>query len=76
MRREQAKAMLNCRVHRGAKRQTDHYLLVSSCRLQQLSQPRATPHQARSGYDSELIMLRYRADMLSWSVMSPIISMT
>ena len=54
MRREQAKAMLNCRVHRGAELETDHYLLVSNCRLQ-LSQPRASQRQPRSGYDSELL---------------------
>ena len=68
MRREQARAMLNCRVHRGAELETDHYLLVSSCRLQ-LSQPRAGQRQPRSGYDSELLhdaaLQREYASMIS-----------
>ena len=54
MGRKHAKAMLNCRVHRGAELETDHYLLVSSCRLH-LSQPRAKQHQVRSGHDSGLL---------------------
>ena len=54
MRRAQAKAIVNCRVHRGAELETDHYLLVSSCRLQ-LSQPRATRSRVRVGYDSGLL---------------------
>ena len=54
MRREQTRAMLNCRVLRGAELETDHYLLVSSCKLQ-LSQPRAVQRQPRRGYDSELM---------------------
>lgn len=47
----QAKAMLNCRVHRGAEHKTDHFLLVGFCRLQ-LRQPHASQSKLRSGYDS------------------------
>ena len=54
MRRTQAKAVLNCKVHRGAELDTDHYLLIGSCRLQ-LSQPRASQPKPRGGYDSRLL---------------------
>ena len=54
MRRTQAKAMLNCRVHSGAELDTDHYLLVGSCRLQ-LSQPRTSQPKPRGGYDYGLL---------------------
>ena len=54
LRSAQAKAMLNCRVHRGAELETYHYLSVGSCRLQ-LSQPRASQPKPRSGYDSGLL---------------------
>ena len=38
----------------GAELDTDHYLLVGSCRLQ-LSQPRASQPKPRGGYDSGLL---------------------
>ena len=53
MRRTQAKAMLNCRVHRGAEFGTDHHFLVGSCGLQ-LSQPHASQPKPTGGYDSGL----------------------
>ena len=46
--------MLNCRVHRGAELETDHYLLVGSCRLY-LSQPHAPKLKSACGYDSSLL---------------------
>ena len=54
MRRMQAKAMHNYRVHRGAELDTDHYLLVGSCRLQ-LSQPRESQPKPIGGYNSRLL---------------------